>query len=84
MEFGKNQDRIVSVCKKKGRKVCIATDLLISLYSCLVPTRGDLMDIYYIKSKYQCEEVVCSAGIACSDLVERFAYLLNNIAAADL
>lgn len=78
-KFGENQDCVVEMCKMHKVPFCIATDVLISLYNSPIPTRGDLIDLYYMKHFYKCEEVVCSAGIACTELISRFVYLVNGI-----
>lgn len=79
LDFGKNQDHVIQVCKELGKEFCIATDILISLYNCPIPTRGDLIDVYYLKKEYGCQEVICSAGISCSELLDQFVYIMNHM-----
>lgn len=77
-KFGENQEYVLNTSKRKGVNVIVATDILTSLYENIVPSRGELTDIYYLKNK-KVEDIVVSAGISMSEeLFNRFHLLTRN------
>ncbi|MDO4295377.1 MAG: pyruvate kinase [bacterium] len=61
--FGENQELVLRTAQEKKRNVIVATDILGSLYDNVIPSRGDLTDLYYLK-KMGCKDIVASAGIS--------------------
>ncbi len=77
-KFGENQEYVLNTSKRKGVNVIVATDILTSLYENILPSRGELTDIYYLKNK-KVEDIVVSAGISMSEeLFNRFHLLTRN------
>lgn len=70
--FGENQERVLGMAEEKKANVIVATDILKSLYENIIPTRGELTDLYYLKSK-GVRDIAASAGISAdSKLFGRF------------
>ena len=61
--FGETQERVINTAQRCNTNVIVATDILTSLYQSRIPARGELTDIYYLKSK-KIRDVVSSAGIS--------------------
>lgn len=44
--FGISQEKIINVCKKAGKKIWVATDILNSMQDKKIPSRPEIIDIY--------------------------------------
>lgn len=76
-DFGQNQEYVLNIANKKGINVIVATDILTSLYDSIIPSRGDLTDIYYLKNK-NVKDIVASAGISVNEEAFNRFYLLTK------
>lgn len=75
--FGQNQEYVLNISSKKGINAIVATDILTSLYDSIIPARGELTDIYYLKNK-NVKDIVVASGISMNEeLFNRF-YLLTQ------
>ncbi|HJA94328.1 MAG TPA: hypothetical protein H9717_14655 [Candidatus Eisenbergiella merdipullorum] len=76
--FGYNQNYVLDMGEKNNANVIVATDILTSLYENMIPARGDLTDIYYLKGK-KVKDIVVSAGISIQpELFGRFCNLVED------
>lgn len=67
--FGMAQDKVIEVCRRAGKKIWIATDVLASLESKNIPSRADLTDIYHI-GRMGADGVVLTYGVVRSQGLE--------------
>lgn len=78
-DLGKNENLIIDKCKKNNKKIIVATDILSSLENQIIPKRGELLDLYYLK-KMKVDGIVASASITNSKYsLEMFNNYVNNI-----
>ncbi len=71
-DLAANQDRVIRSARNANANVIVATGILSSLYTSVIPERGELTDLYYLKSM-QVKDIVASAGISTdTELFSRF------------
>ena len=62
-QFGESQNTVLTMAQHHHTNAIAATDILTSLYTNHIPSRGELTDLYYLKTM-GVRDIVASAGIS--------------------
>lgn len=75
--FGISQEKIINVCKKAGKKIWVATDILNSMQDKKIPSRPEIIDIYNLK-KLKADGVVLTYGLVRSNGIKNVVNFINE------
>lgn len=75
--FGIAQERVIKSCKKAGKKIWIATDILNSMQKKVIPSRSEMIDVYNLK-KMQVDGVVLTYGLVRSSGIKNAIKFINE------
>lgn len=76
-EFGYLQDKVVSICQQKGKKVWLATDFLSSMEKRFFPSRAEVIDVYNAK-KSGANGIIITYGVIRSDQCDKVIEIINK------
>lgn len=77
-QLGVYQEYVIQYCKANKKKIFVATDIMDSLEEYNVPSRADLLDLYYLLSS-EVDGLVTSAKNAQPILLKRFCNIVRRM-----